>query len=501
MPLTFLKREHSNSGLPESSSEDLPRRSLGGFRLLRVLGTGGMATVYLGHRIGPTGASQFSAIKVMLPHLVTDEDSVQMFLDEARITSSIQHPYVCRVLDFGVDDGLPYLATEYVMGEVLSDLLKALHETEEGRIASRLLVAQVIAQACEGLHAAHEACDDEGKSLDIVHRDTAPQNIIVGYDGCVRVLDFGIARATNQLHDTQQGVFRGRFAYMAPEQMEAGRVDRRADIWSLGVMLWEGVTGRRLFKRNSINRTMRAVIADPLPPLLRSVEDVPSELLEVVERAVARDPRARFPTARKMSAELSRHASTGAPSIAAWMERLFGERAETKRRELQEAMGAVSASFPRVGGYPVSIRPVITKSGIRLAAEAATLPPMTAPNHGDGASKSKLKQMALRGLVVVALGGAFAAGLLAVERSGAMRHVQSPTASASAGPLGIVIVRTTGGAARVQVDGRNLGQSPLQIALPAGRHDLRIARGQDIPIWAPLDVQEGVTHTLDIPLE
>ncbi len=511
----------------EASLEELPRESLGGFRLLRKLGTGGMATVYLGHRTGSTGASQFAAIKVMLPHLLADEPSVQLFLDEACITSSIRHPYVCRVLDWGVDDGLPYLATEYVMGEVLSDLVQALHASEEGQAAAPVLMAQVIAQVCEGLHAAHDACDDDGQSLDIVHRDMAPQNVIVGYDGHVRVLDFGIARSSSQLHETQQGMLRGRFGYMAPEQMEVSKVDRRADIWSLGVLLWEGVAGRRLFKRSNINRTMRAVIADPLRPMLRSMEGFPPALLGVVENSVARDVDARFATAHQMSVELSRYASAGAPHVAAWMKRAFPGRLEEKRRELREVTGAAS-SLPPFGrdSYPALARAVATRSGIRAAVRLEALP---TPGRSKASPSLGGWRFPTRAFVAAIVVGAVVGGLLALDRkwprlepSASKERIvahalsQTPPAQAlvtqSVRPgtfrgeqgvqLGVVVVLTTGSSAHVQVDGRELGLTPIRIALPAGRHQLRVARDErGVPVWAPIDVQAGVTHMLEIPLE
>lgn len=520
-----------------TDTQELPRESLGGFRLLRKLGTGGMAEIYLGHRIRSTGGSQYAAVKVMLPSLVADEASVQMFLDEARITASIDHPYVCRVLDFGVDDGLPYLATEYVMGEVLSDLIEALHANPEGRIVSRSLIAQVIAQVCEGLHAAHETHNEEGKHLGIVHRDVAPQNVMVGYDGYVRVLDFGIARSTEQLHNTQHGVVKGRFAYMAPEQMESSRVDRRADVWALGVMLWEGVTGRRLFKRPELHQTMRAVMADPLPALLRSGEDIPLVLHDIIERAVVRDPRGRFSNASEMSVELSRYSSTGAPQIAAWMQRLFPGRFETKKRELRELSGVVR-TMPALstGPHPVPVQTVVSQSGIRYTTYSSGLPfraqssdRAPQPNTRSGWRGHRMSKAVLAMMVSAVVTGsllmlehAFSKPALQKERGSAhalaaassVPPVVTPSLSADhsskaasasepqAVQLGLVVVRTTGGTAHVQVDGREVGMTPIRIALPEGRHQLQIGRGGDgLPVWAPVDVRAGMTHMLHIPLD
>ncbi len=501
MPLISPQREQGAVTSEAADSQELPRKSLGGFRLLRRIGMGGMAAVYLGHRAGPTGASQFSAIKVMLPHLVADEAAVQMFLDEARVTSSVNHPNVCRGLDFGVDDGLPYLVTEYVVGEIFSDVIDALHSSEEGRAASHSVIAGVMAQACAGLHAAHEARDHEGNRLDIVHRDMAPQNIIVGYDGCVRVLDFGIARSKMQLHETAQDVLKGRLGYMAPEQMQLGQVDQRADVWSLGVMLWEGLAGRRLFKAASVNRTMRSVIADPLAPLLRSVDGLPLPLLAVIERSVVRDVRERFSSARQMSVELSRYTSTGAPEVAAWMQRAFAAPLKAKRRELQEAAAAVPLLSSGASSGPASFPSVVTRSGVRLLTDIDT-----SPRHAVSSPHAPTARwpLARRTLVAVSIAGAVTLGLLAVDRlwpsaetRSADQGVVAPTSQ-----LGVVVVQTTGGPAHVQLDGRDLGLTPLRIALPPGSHQLRISRdGAGLPLLAPVEVQAGVSHILDIPFE
>jgi serine/threonine-protein kinase len=507
---------------------ELPREALGGFRLVRKLGTGGMASVYLGHRTGPTGASQFAAIKVMLPQLVTEEASIEMFFDEARITSSIHHPYVCRVLDFGIDDGLPYLALEYVSGETLADLVEALHATPEGKLAARSLIAQVVAQACEGLHAAHEACDDSGKHLAIVHRDMAPQNILVGYDGYVRLLDFGIARAAEKLHQTQTGVLKGRFAYMAPEQMEGRFMDRRADIWSLGVMLWEGMTGDRLFRRATIQDTARSVVADPLPSLLRN-DAVPPAVLEVIERSVTRDITSRFATARKMGIELSKCATTGAPQVASWMHRLFGQRLEAKRRELRDAAGAdrvtpsLIPSLPRPFSWPQR-----TQSGICFAPNASRSSDAPTLTDQETARRRRFLRPALALLIAggvtvsllaidAAIGSGEGAAPVAAARDQDKAPGQEPASVAARASTvararaqdseqvlstGSVIVRAEGGIASVEVDGSSIGVTPTRVALAPGPHLIRLVRTDgSLPVIAPIEVEAGRSYTLEIPPE
>jgi len=324
-------------------------RTLGGFRLSREIACGGMATVYLAHKAGTHGIGQPAAVKVIHPHLSREREFVEMFLDEARIVSCIGHPNVCRVLDFGKAEGTYYLAMEFVLGETWADVLTRMKATPEAQPMIPAVLAQVLAQSCEGLHAAHEARDPQGSLLQIVHRDISPQNIIVGYDGSVRVLDFGIASAAEKLHTTRNGTIKGRFAYMAPEQMRGHLVDRRADIWSLGVVLWEGLAQHRLFKRETEAETVLAVTHDALPSLTESGHPVPAALARITMQALTRDREARYATAREMGLELSRFASSslvpmGMPEVSMWMQRLFADQIEKKRAILREAANAAEAS-------------------------------------------------------------------------------------------------------------------------------------------------------------
>ncbi len=322
---------------------------LGGFRLSREIACGGMATVYLAHKVGAHGIGQPAAIKVIHPHLAREREFVDMFLDEARIVSCINHPNVCRVLDFGKAEGTYYLAMEVVLGETWSDVLSAMKERPDAKAVIPAVLAQVMEQACEGLHAAHEARGLHGSALHIVHRDISPQNLIVGYDGSVRVLDFGIASAVEKLHTTRSGTIKGRFAYMAPEQMRGHAVDRRADIWSLGVVLWEGLTQQRMFKRETEAETVLAVTHDPLPSAHATAHAVPAALVRIATQALERDRDARYATARDMGLALARYSSSslvpmGVPRVSMWMQQLFGANIDAKRDILREAANAAQTS-------------------------------------------------------------------------------------------------------------------------------------------------------------
>lgn len=333
----------SSARLPNFEGEEF-----GGYRVTKEIASGGMATVYLAHKIGPGGFAQQAAIKVVHPHMAKEAQFVEMFLDEARIASSINHPNVCRVFDFGESAGTYYLAMEYILGETWSATARALEETPEGAAIMPQVLAHVLGQACEGLHAAHEAVDAESQPLNVVHRDVSPQNLLVGYDGTVRVLDFGIASAAERLHQTNTGTVKGRFRYMSPEQMGSEVVDRRADIWSVGVILREGLESRPLFKRSQQAATMLAVTHEPMPEWL---DGVPDALRAVCERSVQRDRTARYDSARDMGVDLARylHAQDSpltAAEMSSWMQRLFAEQCAKKKLLLKR-----SATVARTGDF------------------------------------------------------------------------------------------------------------------------------------------------------
>jgi serine/threonine protein kinase len=360
---------------PEQQGHGFEGRILGGFRLLREIACGGMATVYMAHKSGPAGFGQAAAVKVIHPHLARDREFVEMFLDEARIVSCINHPNVCRVLDFGKAEGTYYLAMEYVMGETWGDVLHALKQRPSASGMIPAILAQVLAQACEGLHAAHEARDAEGRALSIVHRDISPQNLIVGYDGSVRVLDFGIASAAERLHTTRNGTIKGRFAYMAPEQMRGMPVDRRADLWSLGVVCWEGLAQKRLFKRDTEAETVLAVTQDPLPSLAEVGHPVPSAMAKVASQALSRNRDERYATAREMGLELSRFASAslvpvGMAEVSLWMSRLFAQRIDEKRASMREAARAADITNKSPLSLPPSVQLATTPDDLRSGSSA-----------------------------------------------------------------------------------------------------------------------------------
>jgi serine/threonine-protein kinase len=316
--------------------------TIGRYRLCFELASGGMASVYLARTEGSAGLEKLVALKRIHPHLADEKGYVDMFLDEARIASAITHPNVCSVFDCGEANGEYFIAMEYLMGEPLSRVhRRVLANAKERRsllMAARM--AAVVAQACEGLHAAHELKDAHGAPLHVVHRDVSAENLFVTYDGTAQVVDFGIAHARHRLHHTEAGQVKGTFPYMAPEQMTAAAIDRRVDIWALGAVLWELLTHRRLFLRDSDVNTMYAVLSSEIEPPSKFQPEIPPELDAIVLKALQRDPSERWQTARDMGKALRRVISrqeelVGPAELADWMAALFPN-GEIRKRRLVE---------------------------------------------------------------------------------------------------------------------------------------------------------------------
>ncbi|MBL8917385.1 MAG: serine/threonine protein kinase [Myxococcaceae bacterium] len=320
---------------------------LGRYQLRYRIALGGMGGVYLAKAAGAGGADKVVAVKLLHEHLAADEAVVSMFLDEARIVSAINHVNVSTVFDFGQQDDLYFLVMEYLEGEPLDRVLKSMVAGTDRHPLHPWLIARVLADSAEGLHAAHELRNADGVPLDVVHRDVSPHNLFVTYDGVAKVVDFGIARARERSTATDAGQFKGKFEYAAPEQIRAKNVDRRADVWALGVCLWELLTCKRLFQREDPTATGRAVLADPIAPPSSVSDFVPPVFDQIAMKALDRDPTRRFQTTREFGRALREAlAHSGEvvdqPLVGEWLEEFFpGDRA---RR--QALVAAVRRSGP-----------------------------------------------------------------------------------------------------------------------------------------------------------
>jgi len=269
----------------------------GKYSLVARLATGGMAEIFLARLQGAAGFEKLVCIKRILPHLARDRQFVAMFLDEARIAARITHPNVCQVFELGEISGSYYLAMEYLEGIPLACFRR---DDYYGPAPDPRLVAGIAIQACEGLHHAHQLRNTDGSVMEVVHRDMSPQNLFVTADGIVKVLDFGIAKIQDATVRTSTGAIKGTYAYMAPEQLRGERVDRRTDVFALGIVMWETLARRHLFKRDTEFLTFQAITSEPIEDICALRPDVSPALSSVIMTALARDRGERFPTARML---------------------------------------------------------------------------------------------------------------------------------------------------------------------------------------------------------
>jgi serine/threonine-protein kinase len=314
------------------------------YELYEELASGGMATVYLGRLRGESGFARTIAVKRLHRHIARDPQFVSMFLDEARLASRIHHPNVVSTLDVVRSGDELLLVMDYVRGEALGKIWGRLVKT--GKRAPQPIVGAIISGVLQGLHAAHEASDERGEPLGIVHRDVSPQNILVGADGVVRVTDFGVAKAAGRIQTTADGQIKGKAAYMPPEQI-AGVVDRRTDVFAVATILWELLTGKRLFQGGSQVQTIANVLAVAVPPP-RTIEPSVSEALEeLVLAGLDREPSRRFATAREMDQALRRAMPIAASfEVAEWLEATMGDTLAAQARLVAaiETEGVVPSS-------------------------------------------------------------------------------------------------------------------------------------------------------------
>jgi hypothetical protein len=303
---------------------------VGRYQVHEPIASGGMAVVHLGRIVGPVGFSRTVAIKRLHPHLATDPEFVAMFLDEARLAARVQHPNVVATLDVVARDGQLFLVMDFVLGASLSQLVRGARQG--GHAPTPAVASAIVAGALYGLHAAHEARDERGQSLGIVHRDVSPQNLLVGLDGVTRVVDFGVAKAAARGQLTREGQLRGKLSYMAPEQILRKPVDRRADVWAAGVVLWEVLAQERLFQADDEGGVISAVLEGDVPPLAARRSGLPRGIDDLVARALASDPAERFLTAQDFAAALE-DVIPPAPQweVGAWVAQAGGSDIEERR--------------------------------------------------------------------------------------------------------------------------------------------------------------------------
>jgi serine/threonine-protein kinase len=334
---------------------------VGRYAIFGEIAAGGMATVHYGRLLGPIGFSRTVAIKRLHAQFARDADFVAMFLDEARLAARIQHPNVVPTLDVVATESELFLVMEYVQGETLARLVRTMRE--RGERIPPAVASCIVAQALHGLHAAHEAKDEKGQPLGVVHRDVSPQNVLVGVDGVVRVLDFGVAKAAVRLQTTSQGQLKGKLAYMAPEQI-GGRVDRLTDVYAAGVVLWEALTSHRLYEAENEAQLMHMVLRGKPQAPSKVVPDLPPALDEIVLRALSLDRTKRFPTAREMALALERGPGIAMTSeVGEWVERVASERLTQHNERIAEIESNARGKAPQDADVVSRLRSMAEATG------------------------------------------------------------------------------------------------------------------------------------------
>jgi serine/threonine protein kinase len=356
---------------------------LGRYELLLPVATGGMAKVWAARQHGHRGFTKLVAIKTILPHLSNDPMFEKMFLDEARIAACVHHPNVCDIYELGEEWQVLYLAMEWVNGDSLVRVLRA-----SGQLTpiDPRLAARIAADACAGLHAAHEQVDDEGRPLGIVHRDVSPHNVLITADGIVKVTDFGVAKAMGQMHDeTAAGQLKGKLHYMAPEQVSGTHIDRRTDVFAMGSLLFEMATGHHPFRGRTDHETMNNIVAGNCTLPSDVVSSFPLELEAIIVRALSNQPVGRFATADRFRQALEEWLAMSGPMVPhshvqALVRGRLGARLDQRRDRIRAAMATTGAGedASRSGSTPPPSMAARSNSGV-VAASASGRTASTRP--------------------------------------------------------------------------------------------------------------------------
>ncbi|HEX8794841.1 MAG TPA: serine/threonine-protein kinase [Polyangiaceae bacterium] len=450
-----------------------PHMRLGAYEPLLQLATGGMATVYVARQIGAAGFERLVVVKRVHPHLLSNREFYDMFRDEARLAAMLHHSNVVAVTDVVESDGELFLVMEYVDSVALSTLLKTAADKRE-RLPPAVVV-RILLDALSGLHAAHEAVDMRGNRLEIVHRDVSPQNVIVGSDGASRLIDFGVAKARHRLTETKSGSLKGKYGYMSPEQAKAQPIDRRADLFSAGVVLWETLTGSRLFRGENEFDTIRRITEEPVPAPSTIAPTVPRGVDAVALKALSRDRAARFQTAHEFIEALEA-ACLPAPTrdVGAIIKRLCGDRLDSRRSTLHDMLeGRIAPlSVTRVSVVPdgESTNPSAPTSKRRLllrrAGDEGTDGQIAATHDAFAPRRLSRRTAWIAASLAVAVAAIIFMGSMASRRS-----MPSPQAASSASASAPAPTQTV---AADEVVLELTAEAPIESVRALGMRDVRV---------------------------
>jgi serine/threonine protein kinase len=360
------------------ASRELVRGSVvGRYTIVQRLARGGMAEVYLAHETGPGGVERLLALKLILPHMAGEPQFLSMFVNEVRVAATLHHPNVAQVFDFGEVDGEPYLAMEFVHGATVQSLLR--RATEQSVPVPLGCALAIAIAACAGLHYAHERVDLGGAPMHIVHRDVAPSNLMCRYDGAVKLLDFGIAKVASQTTATATGVFKGKAGYMSPEQCSDEPLDRRSDVFNLGILLYELTTMRRAFYGDNPVAVLNKIAHGRFAPPSQIAADYPEDLERIVLRAMATSAEDRHPTAEALQLELesfvrAHRLDASNVALARLMHSLYGEQPyPALPRDRSEAVVTVAPFVDDPLSQSTTSPRIVRRRGRRLGVAMASV--------------------------------------------------------------------------------------------------------------------------------
>jgi len=477
---------------------------VGRYTLLAKIATGGMAEIWLAKQAGPRGFEKVVVIKRIVDSLSADPEFVEMFLDEARIAAQLNHPNIVQIYDLGEHAGAYYIAMEYLPGENLSAIARA--AMKAGTALPIPHAVKIISAAIEGLGHAHSRHGVKGEHLNVVHRDVSPQNIIITYDGLVKLVDFGIAKAANRGSQTMGGQIKGKVAYMAPEQATGQTIDRRADLFSIAIVLYELVTKTRLFHREDQFQALSAVTSDEAvqPAHVRNPE-VPEDLSFILSTALQKKPEDRYQDAAAFQHALENwlktqpHSPT-AGDIGEFMHKLFSQRINARAKLIETAsMGELTPSAARDAIRNDTDHSMPGRTGNRTAMRSHPAP-------------ARAALVLIPSALALVLAGILLARML-IKRDDPARVDDVPAAKTAPGQpaaanvpqLGTLVVETDPPGADVLVDGKSVGKSPVTLTeQKLGRYEIGASMPGRKTMATTLSLQEAggkAKVLLPLPLE
>jgi len=387
---------------------------IGKYKLLRLIASGGMAEVYLARQAGAAGFEKLVCLKRILPHLARDRQFVEMFLNEARLAARLDHPNIVSIYDLGEANGNYFIAMEFIDGPSLRAVAKRARERGE-----RLPIAEVVkivSMAAGGLHYAHDLADADGRPLGLVHRDISPDNILVHRNGMAKVVDFGIAKAANSSGRTRTGALKGKVAYMPPEQLRGDPLDRRADVFALGVVLYEMIAGRRPWEGDSDVSLIGQIMTEEPKPLSALRSDAPAGLTAVLDRALAKEREARYSSCHDLQADLEALLVSLGKTITAARVSDFAKAYEEPVPAPDESTGAAMKALEAEMNLSGPTAAVAGRRSPPREPRTTVLPPPAPKRHGFAYG-------AIAFLCVAAIGGS--GGYLVLQRQGMLTAPRS----------------------------------------------------------------------------